>query len=122
MLHLFHSSLPKFFSSRKKAVELALHSLCQLAPEVTLLCAQNGAVVECVANTNDVAEKMTREFRRLDVIQSRLGLALEHSAQLLSLRNGLAGIRRPMQQQKHPEAASYFQTLKSIEKKMPLEG
>ncbi|KAI9906291.1 hypothetical protein PsorP6_003967 [Peronosclerospora sorghi] len=105
----------------KKAVEHALRSLRQMTPEVTVLCAQTGAVVERVANANDVAEKMTREFRRLDVIQSRLGLALEQSAQLLSLRNGLAGIRRAMQQQKYLEAASYLQTLKNIEKKMPLD-
>ncbi|KAE9013941.1 hypothetical protein PR002_g14372 [Phytophthora rubi] len=105
----------------KAAAQRALRSLRQLTPEVTVLCAQTGAVVERVANANDVAEKMTREVRRLDVIQSRLGVALEQSAQLLTLRNALAGIRRAMQQQRYPEAATFLQTLKNIEEQMPLD-
>ncbi|KAG6610344.1 putative conserved oligomeric Golgi complex subunit [Phytophthora cinnamomi] len=105
----------------KAAAQRALRSLRQLTPEVTVLCAQTGAVVERVANANDVAEKMTREVRRLDVIQSRLGVALEQSAQLLTLRNALAGIRRAMQQQRYTEAATFLQTLKSIEQQMPLD-
>ncbi|KAL4151928.1 hypothetical protein PRNP1_008864 [Phytophthora ramorum] len=105
----------------KAASQRALRSLRQLTPEVTVLCAQTGAVVERVANANDVAEKMTREVRRLDVIQSRLGVALEQSAQLLTLRNALAGIRRAMQQQRYPEAATFLQTLKGIEQQMPLD-
>ncbi|EGZ28451.1 hypothetical protein PHYSODRAFT_475672 [Phytophthora sojae] len=105
----------------KAAAQRVLRSLRQLTPEVTVLCAQTGAVVERVANANDVAEKMTREVRRLDVIQSRLGVALEQSAQLLTLRNALAGIRRAMQQQRYPEAATFLQTLKNIEQQMPLD-
>ncbi|ETO72431.1 hypothetical protein F444_11438 [Phytophthora nicotianae P1976] len=105
----------------KAAAQRSLRSLRQLTPEVTVLCAQTGAVVERVANANDVAEKMTREVRRLDVIQSRLGVALEQSAQLLTLRNALAGIRRAMQQQRYPEAATFLQTLKNIEQQMPLD-
>ncbi|KAK1948037.1 Conserved oligomeric Golgi complex subunit 4 [Phytophthora citrophthora] len=105
----------------KMAAQRSLRSLRQLTPDVTVLCAQTGAVVERVANANDVAEKMTREVRRLDVIQSRLGVALEQSAQLLSLRNALAGIRRAMQQQRYPEAATFLQTLKNIENQMPLD-
>jgi hypothetical protein len=105
----------------KAAAQRALRSLRQLTPEVTVLCAQTGAVVERVANANDVAEKMTREVRRLDVIQSRLGVALEQSAQLLTLRNALAGIRRAMQQQRYTEAATFLQTLKNIEQQMPLD-
>ncbi|KAL3673301.1 hypothetical protein V7S43_001018 [Phytophthora oleae] len=105
----------------KVAAQRSLRSLRQLTPDVTVLCAQTGAVVERVANANDVAEKMTREVRRLDVIQSRLGVALEQSAQLLTLRNALAGIRRAMQQQRYPEAATFLQTLKDIEHQMPLD-
>ncbi|GMF17840.1 unnamed protein product [Phytophthora fragariaefolia] len=105
----------------KAAAQRALRSLRQLTPEVTVLCAQTGAVVERVANANDVAEKMTREVRRLDVIQSRLGAALEQSAQLLTLRNALAGIRRAMQQRRYTEAAAFLQTLKNIEQQMPLD-
>ncbi|RLN51409.1 hypothetical protein BBJ29_000642 [Phytophthora kernoviae] len=105
----------------KAAAQRSLRSLRQLTPEVTVLCAQTGAVVERVANANDVAEKMTREVRRLDVIQSRLGVALAQSAQLLTLRNALAGIRRAMQQQRYPEAATFLQTLKTIEQQMPLD-
>ncbi|KAG3114696.1 hypothetical protein PI124_g6481 [Phytophthora idaei] len=105
----------------KSAAQRSLRSLRQLTPEVTVLCAQTGAVVERVANANDVAEKMTREVRRLDVIQSRLGVALEQSTQLLTLRNALAGIRRAMQQQRYPEAATFLQTLKNIEQQMPLD-
>uniref|UniRef100_A0AAV1UPA9 t-SNARE coiled-coil homology domain-containing protein n=1 Tax=Peronospora matthiolae TaxID=2874970 RepID=A0AAV1UPA9_9STRA len=67
----------------KAAAQRSLRSLCHLTPEVTVLCAQTGAVVERVANANDVAEKMTRDVRRLDVIQSRLSVVLEQSAQLL---------------------------------------
>ncbi|EEY66064.1 conserved oligomeric Golgi complex subunit, putative [Phytophthora infestans T30-4] len=105
----------------KAAAQRSLRSLRQLTPDVTVLCAQTGAVVERVANANDVAEKMTREVRRLDVIQLRLGEALEQSAQLLTLRNALAGIRRAMQQQRYPEAATFLQTLKNIEQQMPLD-
>ncbi|RLN71316.1 hypothetical protein BBJ28_00014917 [Nothophytophthora sp. Chile5] len=105
----------------KAAAQRSLRSLRQLAPEVTVLCAQTGAVVERVANANDVAEKMTREVRHLDVIQSRLRVALAQSAQLLTLRNALAGIRRAMQQQRYPEAATFLQTLKAIEQQMPLD-
>eukprot|EP00644_Phytophthora_capsici_P000199 jgi/Phyca11/503634/fgenesh2_kg.PHYCAscaffold_4_\ len=105
----------------KVAAQRSLRSLRQLTPDVTVLCAQTGAVVERVANANDVAEKMTREVRRLDVIQSRLGVALEQSAQLLTLRNALTGIRRAMQQQRYPEAATFLQTLKNIEHQMPLD-
>ncbi|KAG7383827.1 Golgi transport complex subunit 4 [Phytophthora boehmeriae] len=108
-------------ASEKAAAQRCLRSLRQLTPEVTVLCAQTGAVVERVANANDVAEKMTREVRRLDVIQSRLGVALAQSAQLLTLRNALAGIRRAMQQQRYPEAATFLQTLKTIEQQMPLD-
>lgn len=105
----------------KIAAQRSLRSLRQLTPEVTVLCAQTGAVVERVANANDVAEKMTREVRHLDVIQSRLGVALAQSAQLLTLRNALAGVRRAMQQQRYPEAAQFLQTLKEIEQQMPLD-
>lgn len=105
----------------KAAAQRSLRSLRQLTPDVTVLCAQTGAVVERVANANDVAEKMTQEVRRLDVIQLRLGEALEQSAQLLTLRNALAGIRRAMQQQRYPEAATFLQTLKNIEQQMPLD-
>ncbi|KAG7384562.1 Golgi transport complex subunit 4 [Phytophthora pseudosyringae] len=105
----------------KAAAQRSLRSLRQLTPDVTVLCAQTGAVVERVANANDVAEKMTREVRHLDVIQSRLGVALEQSAQLLTLRNALAGIRRAMQQQRYPEAAAILQKLKNIEQQMPLD-
>ncbi|OWZ24170.1 Conserved oligomeric Golgi complex subunit [Phytophthora megakarya] len=108
-------------AAEKAAAQRSLRSLRQLTPEVTVLCAQTGAVVERVANANDVAEKMTREVRRLDVIQSRLGVALEQSTQLLTLRNALAGIRRAMQQQRYPEAATFLQTLKTIEQQMPLD-
>ncbi|KAL7680460.1 putative oligomeric Golgi complex, subunit 4 protein [Plasmopara halstedii] len=108
-------------SSEKEAVQRSLRSLRQLTPEVTVLCAQTGAVVERVANTNDVAEKMTRDVRRLDVIQSRLSLALEQSAQLLALRNALTGIRRAMQQHRYSEAATFLQTLKEIEQHTSLD-
>uniref|UniRef100_A0AAV1VLD5 Conserved oligomeric Golgi complex subunit 4 n=2 Tax=Peronospora matthiolae TaxID=2874970 RepID=A0AAV1VLD5_9STRA len=105
----------------KAAAQRSLRSLCHLTPEVTVLCAQTGAVVERVANANDVAEKMTRDVRRLDVIQSRLSVVLEQSAQLLTLRNALAGVRRAMQQQRYPEAATFLQTLKSIEQQTVLD-
>ncbi|CAI5741408.1 unnamed protein product [Hyaloperonospora brassicae] len=105
----------------KTAAQHSLRSLRQLTPEVTVLCAQTGAVVERVANANEIAEKMTREVRRLDVIQSRLSVVLEQSAQLLTLRNALAGIRRAMLQQRYPEAATFLQTLKSIEQQTALD-
>ncbi|CAH0491217.1 unnamed protein product [Peronospora farinosa] len=105
----------------KVAAQRSLRSLRQLTPDVTVLCAQTGAVVERVANANDVAEKMTREVRRLDVIQSRLGVVLKQSAQLLALRNALSGIRLAMQQQRYPEAATFLQTLKSIEQQITLD-
>ncbi|CAI5744669.1 unnamed protein product [Peronospora destructor] len=64
---------------------------------------------------------MTREVRRLDVIQSRLGAVLKQSAQLLALRNALSGIRLAIQQQRYSEAATFLQTLKNIEQQMPLD-
>ncbi|TDH65056.1 uncharacterized protein CCR75_006058 [Bremia lactucae] len=109
-------------ANEKVAVQRSLQSLRELSPKVTVLCAQTGAVVERIANANDVAAKMTHEVRRLDVIQSRLGVALEQSAQLLMLRNALTGIRRAMQQQRYQEAATFLQSLKNIDQQMPLDA
>ncbi|TMW68808.1 hypothetical protein Poli38472_006276 [Pythium oligandrum] len=99
----------------------ALRELRSLTPEVTVLCAQTGAVVERIANANDVAEKMTKEVRRIDILQSRLTATLTQSSQLLKLRNALAGMRRAMQLRKYADAAAFLNELKGIEGMMPLD-
>jgi conserved oligomeric Golgi complex subunit 4 len=105
----------------KAAAVRAVRDLRALTPEVTVLCAQTGAVVERIANANDVAAKMTKEVRRLDILQSRLTTTLAQSSQLLSLRNALAGIRRAMQLRNYPEAATFLKQLKAIEQVMALD-
>lgn len=105
----------------KTGVQQALRELLLTTPDVTVLCAQTGAVVERIANANDVAEKMTREVRRIDIIQSRMSQCLTQSSQLLSLRNALVGSRRAMQQQNYPEAARFLKQLKEIEALMALD-
>lgn len=105
----------------KSASVKAVRDLQSLTPEVTVLCAQTGAVVERIANANDVAAKMTKEVRRIDILQSRLTATLAQSSQLLSLRNALTGIRRAMQLHNYPEAATFLKQLKEIEKIMPLD-
>lgn len=105
----------------KTGVQQALRELLLAAPDVTVLCAQTGAVAERIANANDVAEKMTREVRRIDIIQSRMSQCLTQSSQLLSLRNALVGSRRAMQQQNYPEAARFLKQLKEIEALMALD-
>lgn len=109
-------------AAEKAAAHASLRELLQLAPEVALLGAQTGGVVERVANANDVAEKMTREVRRLDVVQSRLGASLARAAQLLRLRNAMLGVRRAMQQRRYPEAAGFLQELKALEQLLPLDA
>lgn len=106
----------------KAAARAALQELRTLAPHVAQLCAQTGGVVERVANANDVAAKMTREVRRLDVVQSRLGATLTRAAQLLRLRNALLGVRRAMQQQRYSEAAACLQELHTLAQVLPLDA
>ncbi|TYZ62548.1 hypothetical protein PybrP1_009668 [[Pythium] brassicae (nom. inval.)] len=106
----------------KAAARAALQELLTLAPHVAQLCAQTGGVVERVANANEVAEKMTREVRRLDVVQSRLGATLARAAQLLRLRNAMVGVRRAMQQRRYSEAAAFLQELKALEQLLPLDA
>lgn len=109
-------------ATEKRAASLAVRELVAQAPAVTALVAQTGAVVERVANANDVAEKMTREVRRLDIIQSRLTQCLTQSAQLLTLRNSLAGLRRAMAQRDYPAAAGFLDELHAIERAMALDA
>lgn len=106
----------------KRAVSQSLQELLQFSPEVTVLGAQTGAVVERIANANDVAEKMTREVRRLDIVQSRMAQCLAQSGKLLTLRNSLAGIRRAMQQRDYAEAAAFLRELKAVERAMALDA
>lgn len=108
-------------AEEKVAVEKSLRELLLLTPEVTVLSAQTGGVVERIANANEVAEKMTREVRRIDIIQSRMSSCLTQSSQLLNLRNALVGIRRAMQHRNYPEAAKFLKELKEIERIMPLD-
>ncbi|KAJ0399038.1 hypothetical protein P43SY_006909 [Pythium insidiosum] len=105
----------------KTAAQQSLRALGGLSTDVSQLCAQTGAVVERVANANDVAAKMTKEVRRLDIIQSRLTATLAQSSHLLSLRHALTGIRRAMQLRNYLEAAKFLQQLKDIETLMPLD-
>jgi hypothetical protein len=107
-------------AEEKVGAQKALRELIQLNTEVTLLCAQTGAVVERIANANEVGEKMTKEVRRLDVIQSRLGECLEQSGLLLNLRNNLNGARQAMQIRNYSEAATFLNQLKHIEKLLPI--
>lgn len=108
-------------ADEKLAVHKSLRELLLLTPEVTVLSAQTGGVVERIANANDVAEKMTREVRRIDIIQSRMSACLAQSSQLLNLRNAMVGIRRAMQHRTYPEAAKFLKELKAIEQLMPLD-
>ncbi|GAB9462643.1 Conserved oligomeric golgi complex subunit [Globisporangium polare] len=108
-------------ADEKLAVHKSLRELLLLTPEVTVLGAQTGGVVERIANANDVAEKMTREVRRIDIIQSRMSACLAQSSQLLNLRNAMVGIRRAMQHRNYPEAAKFLKELKAIEQLMSLD-
>ncbi|DBA02874.1 TPA: hypothetical protein N0F65_005901, partial [Lagenidium giganteum] len=105
----------------KQQLKKAIRDLLVFTPEVTVLGAQTGAVVERIANANEVAERMTREVRCIDIVQSRLSKALGQSGQLVNLKNAMAGIRRAMNNRQYAQAAGFLKELKDIEEIMPLD-
>ncbi|KAF0703671.1 Aste57867_7570 [Aphanomyces stellatus] len=83
---------------------------------------QTAQVGSAIASANDVAEKMTRDVRKLGKIQERLKACVERSDGMMRVRQSLQRLKASMAAKDYKEAAACLKELRDIEAmRIPLD-
>ncbi|RHY26428.1 hypothetical protein DYB32_007619 [Aphanomyces invadans] len=76
---------------------------------------QTAQVGAAIVSANDVAEKMTREVRKLGKIQERLKATVERSDCMLRIRQSMQRLKASMTEKNYMDAAACLKELRAIE-------
>ncbi|CAK4644801.1 hypothetical protein LEN26_010983 [Aphanomyces euteiches] len=82
---------------------------------IDILRRQTGQIGLAIASANDVAEKMTREVRKLGKTQERLKACIERSDGMIRVRQSMQRLKASMATKNYKDAAGCLQELREIE-------
>ncbi|OQR83353.1 conserved oligomeric Golgi complex subunit [Achlya hypogyna] len=94
---------------------LETHLYTTDAASIDVLRKQTKHVGTAIAGAHDVAEKMTRDVRRLGRMQERVKASIERSDGILRVRQSMQRLQACMNERNYKDAAACLQDLRTIE-------
>jgi hypothetical protein len=111
------STSPDGEPSEHDQLQQRTQTLLQIKDEggIETLRRQTAQIGAAIVSANDVAEKMTREVRKLGKIQERLKACVERSDGMIRIRQSMQRLKGSMAEKSYKEAAACLKELRDIE-------